>query len=124
MDAITRPALYASQHPLVTVRRFEDKNDKSTSDYIVTGHCCESGDMFTLGADESLEPRTMASADLGDLVAIEGAGAYCSSMNLRNYNSFPALTELLLDKKGEFHVVRRAETLQEMMQREQLPDSL
>ena len=124
MDAITRPALYGAQHPLVTIQRFEDKNDKSTEDYIVTGHCCESGDMFTLGDDESLQPRTMATADLGDLVAVEGAGAYCSSMNLRNYNSFPAHNELLLDNDGEFHVIRRAETLQEMMQRESLPEFL
>ncbi|NQZ57076.1 MAG: diaminopimelate decarboxylase, partial [Lentisphaeraceae bacterium] len=112
MDAITRPALYAAQHPLITIRRFAcDSQDFSTDDYIVTGHCCESGDMFTLDADENLLPRTMGSADLGDLVAIEGTGAYCSSMNLRNYTSFPALNEVLLDETGNFHLIRRADSL-------------
>ena len=42
MDAITRPALYASRHPIVVVAESVEQ-----ADYVVTGHCCESGDVFT-----------------------------------------------------------------------------
>ena len=114
MDAITRPALYASQHPLVTIPR---KATQEIEEYVVSGHCCESGDVLTISSDDTLEPRSMTKAEIGDLIAIEGVGAYCSSMSLRNYNSFPANNELLL-KNNNFKLIRRAETLDEMLMRE------
>ena len=120
MDAITRPALYAARHPLVVVSKESSSEEK---DYVVTGHCCESGDVFTLGEGELLEPRRMAEAAIGDLVAIEGAGAYCSSMNLRNYNSFPACNEVVI-KDGQFQLVRKAETIDDILSREIVPDYL
>ena len=115
MDAITRPALYAARHPMVVV---SEADVKDVADYIVTGHCCESGDVFTLGEGEVLEPRTMQKAAIGDLVVIEGAGAYCSSMNLRNYNSFPAMSEVLLTNSSDFKLVRKAEALEDILARE------
>jgi diaminopimelate decarboxylase len=120
MDAITRPALYASRHPLVTVSK---NASLEIEEYVVTGHCCESGDVFTLGDGEVLEPRAMTKAEIGDLVVIEGTGAYCSSMNLRNYNSFPACNEVVV-KAGEFDLVRKAETLKQILDREILPSYL
>ena len=113
MDAITRPALYASRHPMIVVT-----DSSEVAEYVVTGHCCESGDVFTLSEGEVLEPRRMAKAEIGDLVLIEGAGAYCSSMNLRNYNSFPASNEIILTDTGEFKLIRRAESLEDIMSRE------
>ena len=121
MDAITRPALYASRHSMVVLPQ---ENTESTKEYIVTGHCCESGDVFTLGEGDVLEPRLMSEAQVGDLVIIEGAGAYCSSMNLRNYNSFPACSEVLCDKQGQFHLLRGVETVEDMLSRESCPDFL
>ena len=115
MDAITRPALYAARHPIVIV---SDKPESEVDDYVVTGHCCESGDVFTLGDGEVLEPRTLQKANIGDLVVFEGAGAYCSSMNLRNYNSFPAFNELLLEKDGSFKLIRRKESIDDIIARE------
>lgn len=115
MDAITRPALYAARHPMVVLAR---ESSSETEEYVVTGHCCESGDVFTLGDGEVLEPRTMKKAQVGDLVVVEGAGAYCSSMNLRNYNSFPAMNEVILTSAGEFKLVRKSETLEDILSRE------
>lgn len=115
MDAITRPALYAARHPMIVVSK---KERAEQDEYVVTGHCCESGDVFTLGEGELLEPRTLMKADIGDLIVFEGAGAYCSSMNLRNYNSFPASNELLLEKDGSFKLVRRRESLEDVLSRE------
>ena len=116
MDAITRPALYAARHPMIVVSQNPSGN---TEEYIVTGHCCESGDVFTLGEGEILSPRKMSSATSGDLVVIEGSGAYCSSMNLRNYNSFPACAEIMLSEKGDFKLVRKGESLEDVLSREE-----
>ena len=115
MDAITRPALYAARHPMVVISKDESGE---TEEYIVTGHCCESGDVFTLGEGEVLEPRVLQEASIGDLLIIEGAGAYCSSMNLRNYNSFPAMNEVILTAEGEYKLIRKAEALDDILKRE------
>lgn len=115
MDAISRPALYASRHPMVVLPKIATSEIK---DYVVTGHCCESGDVFTLDEGDVLAPRTLTKAAVGDLVVIEGAGAYCSSMNLRNYNSFPACNEVLMDNENKLHLLRKTETVEDMLARE------
>ena len=45
--------------------------------------------------------------EIGDLVTIEGAGAYCAGMSTKNYNSFPEAPEVLLDEGGNVHLIRR-----------------
>ena len=91
MDSITRPALYTSAHPIIIL------NDSSHSkEYVVAGHCCESSDIFTLDDKENLKPRLLPLAQINDPVVIEYTGAYCASMSLKNYNSFPALSEWLI----------------------------
>ena len=46
----------------------------------------------------TLGPRALGGeAQDGDLLVIEGAGAYCSSMCTKNYNSFPEAPEVMLD---------------------------
>jgi diaminopimelate decarboxylase len=79
MTDILRPSLYGAQHPLVVV----NSRAPQPTPYIVVGHCCESGDLLTPapGNPEALAPRIMQQAEIGDLLAIEGAGAYCASMN-------------------------------------------
>jgi diaminopimelate decarboxylase len=42
MTEVTRPSLYGAQHPIVVVNDREE-----TQDFIVVGHNCESGDIFT-----------------------------------------------------------------------------
>ena len=78
-------------------------------EYIVVGHCCESGDLFSCapGEPETLKPRLLSKAAIGDLVTIEGAGAYCSGMSTKNYNSFPEAPEVMIDKAGGVHLIRR-----------------
>jgi diaminopimelate decarboxylase len=46
MTEVTRPSLYGAQHPIVVVSR-EEQDAKKTHEYIVVGHNCESGDIFT-----------------------------------------------------------------------------
>lgn len=95
-------------------------------DYILVGHCCETGDLISCkpGEPEALGPRTLPRAQAGDLCVIGGAGAYCSSMSTKNYNSFPEAPEvmlLLLDESGSgggFKLIRKRQTLEQMIQNE------
>ncbi len=91
-----------------------------TQQYLVVGHCCESGDILTPSPDdpEGLLPRELATAHPGDLVVIEGAGAYCSAMSAKNYNSFPEAAEVLLDESGAGHLIRQRQTLEQILQNE------
>ena len=113
MDSITRPVLYGSEHPIVAVHK-----NKKTQKYVFVGHCCESGDVLTQREGGELLERETDSLEIGDPVVIEGVGAYCSSMCLKNYNSFPEIPEVLLDSKGETHLIRKKQTLQQIIQNE------
>ena len=77
----------------------------------MAGHCCESGDILTPapGDPELLAPRTLPVAEIGDLCIIDGAGAYCSAMSAKHYNSYPEAAEVLLDAEGTPHLIRRRE---------------
>jgi diaminopimelate decarboxylase len=96
MTEILRPSLYGAQHPLVVVGR--ENTSTNEVNYAVSGHCCESGDMLTVAAGdpETLEPRTLQHANIGDYLVVEDVGAYCASMRAISYNSFPAAKEILI----------------------------
>ena len=91
-----------------------------TREYVVVGHCCESGDLLTTaqGDPELLAPRELADASIGDLCVIEGAGAYCSSMPAKNYNSFPEASEALLRESGRIAAIRKRQTLDQILENE------
>jgi diaminopimelate decarboxylase len=118
MTEILRPSLYGAQHPIVVVPG--DSKVRDIAHYLVVGHCCESGDILTPepGNPEGLQMRTMQSAEIGDPVVIEGAGAYCSGMSAKNYNSFPEAAEVLLTSEGEFKLIRKRQTLDQMLANE------
>lgn len=110
----TRPSMYGSQHPM---RIFpQDQTERAKQEYIVTGHCCESGDILTPaeGDPEALAPRSLVEAKIGDLFAIGGSGAYCSSMAAKNYNSFPESPELMIRLDGSLSLMRKRQKLKEI----------
>jgi diaminopimelate decarboxylase len=92
----------------------------SESSYIVVGHNCESGDIFTPtpGDPEWLLPRTLAKASIWDTLIIEWVGAYCSSMSTHGYNSFPEAGELLLRTDGTIVEIRRRAEITELWRNE------
>ena len=53
---------------------------------------------------------------IGDALVVDGAGAYCAAMSSKNYNSFPEAPEVLLSTDGAFHLVRRRQTLEQVLQ--------
>ena len=124
MTEILRPSLYGAQHPIEVVAR-SDRYGR-TGEYLVVGHCCESGDVLTPepGNPEGLQTRTLTTPDIGDALVIGGSGAYCSAMAAKNYNSFPEAPEILLDRDGCFHLIRSRQSLEQILQNETLPDFL
>ncbi|SRR5581483_1105021 len=117
MTELLRPSLYASQHPIVVLPR--RRTDKFLP-YVVVGHCCESGDLLTPAPEhhDVLHTRELPEVSIGDLCVIEGVGAYCSSMPAKNYNSFPESPEVLLRESGELALIRRRQTLEQIVQNE------
>jgi len=116
MTEVLRPSLYGAQHPIVVLCN----ERRGKENYIVVGHCCESGDVFSCASadPEALAPRSLEKASIGDLIAIDGSGAYCSSMSAKNYNSFPEAPEVLLKTNGDIQIIRKRQTIEQMLQNE------
>ena len=107
MNDLLRPSLYDAWHDLVRVGGADARPHVT---YDVVGPVCETGDTFAVG-------RVLPQCDAGDLIAILGVGAYGASM-ASSYNSRPLPAEVLVD--GErYAVVRRRQTLEEMIAGEQ-----
>jgi len=119
MTELLRPALYGAQHPLEVVAHGHEASGDH-DEYVVAGHCCESGDILTPepGDPEGLAPRRLARARIGDTLVIGGAGAYASGLAGKNYNSFPEAAEVLIDREGEARLIRRRQTLEQSIQNE------
>lgn len=112
MTEIMRPGLYGAQHPLIVVN-----DNTETKQYVVVGHCCESGDLLTPYPDdpEAIATRLLNVPDINDSLVVEGVGAYCAYMSAQNYNSFPLRPEVMLNSDGTFTEIARRETVQEML---------
>jgi diaminopimelate decarboxylase len=119
MTEILRPSLYAAQHPVIV---YPEVETGKTKQYVVVGHCCESGDLITPLPDdpEGIGTRELAECQIGDLMVIDGAGAYCSAMSTKNYNSFPEATEVMLMKNGEIKTIRKRQELEDIFKNEVL----
>jgi len=119
MTEITRPALYGAQHPITVVPHEEDPPREIIA-CVVSGHCCESGDILTPapGDPGTIATRDLPSPKVGDILVIGYTGAYCSGMSTKNYNSFPEAPEVLIHKDGTLQLIRRRQTLAQMVQNE------
>jgi diaminopimelate decarboxylase len=117
MDTNTRPSLYGSKHPLIVVHKSKESK-KSIKDFVVVGHCCESGDLFTQEFGGEISQRKLEDCEIGDLMVMEGTGAYCSGMSTKNYNSFPESAEVLIANDGKFHLIRKRQELSQIFQNE------
>jgi diaminopimelate decarboxylase len=105
---LVRPSYYSAYHPVEVVRRVP-----ATVVADIVGPVCEAGDFLALGC------RVPALQE-GDLLAVLFAGAYGSVMS-SNYNSRPRAAEVLVSD-DRYRVVRRRETIEEMMAAEETDD--
>ncbi|MBW9052560.1 diaminopimelate decarboxylase [Rhizobium mesosinicum] len=114
---LMRPALYGSYHEISVLPR--DGRSLSPSELrptVVAGPLCESGDVFTQGADGVVETRALPPAEVGDLLVFHRAGAYGASMS-SNYNSRPHAAEYLIDGTNS-RLIRRRQTIDELFKME------
>ena len=112
MTEVTRPSLYGAQHPISVIA-----GERPRARVVFVGPCCESGDVLTPapGDPEALAPREVPRPEIGDLVVVGGAGAYCAGMCTANYNSYPQAPEVLRELDGSLRLVRRRQSLDEML---------
>jgi len=87
---------------------------------VLAGPLCESGDVFTQGADGVVETRALPPAEVGDLLVFHGAGAYGASMS-SNYNSRLHAAEYLMDGVNS-RLIRRRQTIDELCETEFIAD--
>lgn len=109
MNDIIRPALYEGYHEIWPVQ--EHEGDVLTAD--VVGPICESGDF-------QAQNREIADVKPGEILAEMSAGAYGFSM-ASTYNSRPLAAEVLVDG-DQWSVIRRRQTMEQMVEGECLPE--
>jgi len=111
MTEVTRPSLYGAQHPIDVLAK-----DRDIVETVFVGPCCESGDILTPapGDPEALAPRWVPRPEIGDLVVVGGAGAYCAAMSTINYNSYPQAPEVMLEADGTLTLLRRRQSLDQV----------
>lgn len=121
MTEILRPSMYGAQHPVIPLP--DGDGEVETCPQLVVGHCCESGDLLTPAPEdpEGLAPRELPVVKSGAACVVEGVGAYCASMSVSNYNSFPASPEALRREDGSFVLIRKRQTLDQILENELVP---
>jgi diaminopimelate decarboxylase len=115
MPEVTRPSLYGAQHPIDVLAA-----GRPEIDVVFVGPCCESGDILTPapGDPEALAPRRVPRPEIGDLVLVGGAGAYCAAMATINYNSYPQAPEVMREPDGALRLLRRRQRLEQIWENE------
>ncbi|MDH2432602.1 diaminopimelate decarboxylase [Pokkaliibacter sp. MBI-7] len=118
-NELMRPAMYGSFHRIsVVAGDGRDLSDAELQPTTVAGPLCESGDVFTQGAEGVVESQDLPVAAVGDLVVFHDAGAYGATMS-SNYNSRRYATEYLVDGDAS-RVIRRRQTFEELLAAEML----
>ena len=109
MNDLIRPSLYGAYHEILPLHAV---NGRRKERYDVVGPVCESGDFLAKG-------RLLPTFREGEGLAILSAGAYGFVM-ASNYNSRPRPAEVLVSG-SKFEVVRRRETIQDLVRGERIP---
>lgn len=119
LTELIRPSYYHVLHPLVVVGQ-NGQLSELTKKYYVSGHCCESSDVLTFkfGDSDELAPLELSEAQLNDYLVIERCGAYCSSMSLKNFNSYPEAAEVLRLGYGEYKLIRKRQDIADITRNE------
>lgn len=101
-----RPKLYGARYEAFLASDPERSSDGKVT---IAGKYCESTDILI--SDIEMPPLQP-----GDVIAVPAAGAYCLAM-ASNYNGMPR-PEVLMLRDGEAHVMRRRETLDDLVSAE------
>lgn len=105
-NVLIRPAMYDSHHD-IEIYRESDKVSSKEEEVLIVGNICESGDII---AKNRLLPEIFA----GDIIGVLDAGAYGYVMS-SNYNQRLRPAEVLIKEDGEDILIRRRDTLEDLM---------
>jgi diaminopimelate decarboxylase len=106
-----RPQLYGAQYTAFSATRADEPATETVS---IAGLHCESGDVLI--DDVALPPPRV-----GDLLAVPATGAYSLAMG-SNYNATPRPAAVLV-RDGEARLIRRRETVEDLLTLEVPPRS-
>ena len=101
-----RPQLYDARYTALSAERADERADEIVS---VAGMHCESGDVL-------IDDVALPAPRRGDLLAVPATGAYTLAMS-SNYNGVPRPAALLV-RGGEARVIRRRETVDDLLRLE------
>ena len=101
MNDLIRPALYQGYHSILNTNTIRTKEFVAD----IVGPICESSDF--LAKDRSI------AAQAGDILLVQSAGAYASSM-ASNYNTRCRAAEVLVNG-GEHHLIRQRESIADLL---------
>lgn len=104
MADLMRPGMYGAYHHITVLGK---EHERATETYDVTGSLCENNDKFAV--DRPLPP-----VEVGDYLAIHETGAHGHAMGF-NYNGKLRHAELLLRPDGNVKLIRRAETVDDVL---------
>ncbi len=113
MNDLIRPTLYSAHHDVVPAVRQDTDGPPRPVD--IVGPVCETGDILA-------EAQEMAVPLADDLLVLRSAGAY-SAVMASTYNSRLLVPEVLV-RGGEYAVVRKRQTYEEMLATNVLPEWL
>ncbi len=116
---LARPILYGAYHPISICRRGSNASNR-LQEVIVGGPLCESGDIFTQEDGGYVAKRQLPTAEVGDYLILEVAGAYGFVMS-SNYNSKFRAPEVMVEK-GIAKLIRRRETADDLVALETIPE--
>jgi len=113
MNDLIRPTLYEAYHQVLPVAEISPGTPTRPAD--IVGPICETGDVLAID-------RPFPDLQEGAKVAILSAGAYGAVM-ASSYNTRPLAAEVLV-KGQSYFVVRRRQTVAELLARDSVPDWL
>ena len=107
-----RPILYDARYQAIVANRVQDGDREMVS---VVGKCCESGDVI-------IKQTELHLVQTGDILVVEGTGAYNYSM-ASNYNLLPRPGVVFL-REGKPYLVVRPEGWHDLVRRDIIPEHL
>ncbi len=105
-NVLVRPAMYDSFHD-VEIYREQPATDGPLMEQSIVGNICESGDIIA-------KKRLLPEIHEGDIIGMLDAGAYGYVMS-SPYNQRLRPAEVLIDAQGNAHLIRRRESLADLM---------
>ncbi|MHA1131027.1 MAG: diaminopimelate decarboxylase [Candidatus Helarchaeota archaeon] len=109
---LIRPAMYGSYHEVVVANKMKHEPEIQ---YYIAGPLCETGDILA-------KNRKLPKLEEGDILGILDVGAYGFSM-ASNYNLQPYAAEILV-RNGQSHVVRKRQTVEDLLKLQNIPKFL